>query len=267
MSQQDTVRLNRNLQTGASISIQGNSKEELAASVATNCSDETWLELSRPASQPPFQEEERVLIKYWDEGAIVYCWEANVIKIAGPTYQHVAIAIRGHGITVQQRRAYRVESAIPFSFSVIYASEPALIGQKILRAKTQNISVAGMRFETSLGLKAGDKLEMNFRLPATQKVNAVGWVVRTEAVGQNGNSLNSVALKFLQVNEENQMQLMDFLAQAYDQATAKPAGKSTSAKPQSSVSQPVRTQNLSSATPGQKVNQQNRQKSTTFQSS
>ncbi len=267
MSHQDTIRLNQNLQTGAAISIQGSSKEELAASVATNCSDEIRLELSRPASQPPFQEDERVLIKYWDEGAIVYCWEANVIKIAGPTYQHVAIAIRGHGITVQQRRAYRVESAIPFSFSVIDASETALIGQKILRAKTQNISVTGMKFETSLGLKVGDKLEMNLRLPASQKVNAVGWVVRSEAVGQNGNSLNSVALKFLQVNEENQMQLLDLLAQAYDQATAKPAGKSTSAQPQSSVSQPVRTQNLSSATPGQRVNQQSRQKSSTFQSS
>jgi len=141
------------------------------------------------------------------------------------------------------------------------------MGEKILRAKTQNISVTGLRFETSLGLKAGDKLEMNFRLPASQPVNAVGWVVRTETVGQNGNSLNSVALKFLQVNEENQMQLLDLLAQAYDQATAKPAGKSTSGKPPSSVSQPVRTQKLSSATPGQRVNQQSRQKNSTFQSS
>lgn len=222
MSQQDTVRLNHNLQTGLAISIQGSSKEELAASVATNCSDEIWLELSRPASQPPFQEEERVLIKYWDEGAIVYCWEANVIKIAGPTYQHVAIAIRGNGITVQQRRAYRVESAVPFSFSVIDAVETALIGEKLLRAKTQNISASGLRFETSLGLKAGDKLDMNLRLTASQPVNAVGWVVRTEAVGQNGSSLNSVALKFLQLNEEDQIQLLEFLAQAYNEAASKP---------------------------------------------
>jgi len=234
MSQEDTARLNQKLQTGLAISIQGSSKEELAASVATNCSDEIWLELSRPASQPPFQEEERVLIKYWDEGAIVYCWEADVIKIAGPTYQHVAIATRGHGITVQQRRAYRVESAIPFSFSVIDAAETALIGEKLLRAKTQNISATGLRFETSLGLKAGDKLDLNLRLPASQPVNAVGWVVRTETVGQNGNSLNSVALKFLQVNEEDQIQLLEFLAQAYEQATAEPGQKVNRQRPHKS---------------------------------
>lgn len=263
MSKQDPASLDQHLQIGLAISIQGSSQEELAASVSTSCSGEIWLELSRPSPQPPFQEDERVRIKYWDEGAIVYCWEADVVKIAGPEYQHVAISIRGKGMTMQRRRAYRVNLPVPLSFSVIDAADAELIGEKLLKSKTQNISVAGLRFETSLGLKAGDKLDMNLFLPASQPVNAVGWVVRTEAVEHQGKSLNSVALKFLQLKEEDQIQLLEFLAQSYDEATAKSAQTTVSNQAHSSVLQPVRTRDRPSGRPGRGVNQNRPQKSLT----
>ena len=239
MSNQNADGLDQGLKIGLSVSIQGSSQEEFAASIATSCADEIWLELSRPRLELPFQKGERVRIKYWNEGAIVYCWDADIIQIAGAGHQHVAIAMRGKGVTIQRRRYCRVEYALPFSFSVIDAAEAGLIGEKFAKAKTQNISVAGLRFETSLGLKAGDKLEMNLRLPASQSVKAVGWVVRTEAVQNNGQPIYSVALQFLQLHEEDQIQLLEFLAQSCEKTASKPAQKSGSQRPQPTVSQPI----------------------------
>ena len=241
MSNQSADGLDQGLKIGLAVSIQGSSQEEFAASVATSCSDEIWLELSRPCLELPFQRGDRVRIKYWNERAIVYCWDADIIQIAGNGHQHVAIAMRGKGITIQRRRYHRVEYAIPFSFSVIDAAEAGLIGEKFAKAKTQNISVAGLRFETSLGLKAGDKLEMNLRLSTSQYVKAVGWVVRTEAVPKKDKVLNAVALQFLQLHEEDQIQLLEFLAQACEETTGKSAQNSGSRLPQPTVSQPIGT--------------------------
>ena len=134
-----------------------------------------------------------------------------------------------------------MNAAIPFLFSVIDASAAHLIGEKSSTAKTQNISVAGLRFETSLGLKAGDKLEMNFRLPASQGVKAVGWVVRTEAVPKKDKVLSAVALKFLQLNEEHQIRLMEFLAQYCEETTSLPTQNTGSQHPQPTVYQPIGT--------------------------
>ncbi len=241
MSNQSADGLDQGLKIGLAVSIQGSSQEEFAASVATSCSDEIWLELSRPCLELPFQRGERVRIKYWNEQAIVYCWDADIIQIAGTGNQHVAIAMRGKGITIQRRRYHRVEYAIPFSFSVIDAAEAGLIGEKFAKAKTQNISVAGLRFETSLGLKAGDKLEMNLRLSTSQSVKAVGWVVRTEAVPKNDKVLSAVALQFLQLHEEDQIQLLEFLAQSCEETTGESAQNSGSRLPQPTVSQPIGT--------------------------
>ncbi len=241
MSHQNADGLDQGLKIGLAVSIQGSSQEEFAASVATSCSDEIWLELSRPCLESPFQKGERVRIKYWNEGSIVYCWDADIIQIAGAGHQHVAIAMRGKGITIQRRRYHRVEYAMPFSFSVIDAAEAGLIGEKFAKAKTQNISVAGLKFETSLGLRAGDKLEMNLRLAASKVVKAVGWVVRTEAAQNNGQPINSVALQFLQLHEEDQIQLLEFLAQCCEEATSRSAQNAGSKRPQPTVSQPIGT--------------------------
>ena len=231
------------LEVGQAISISALLKPstKAAATVATTCGDEVCLDLWRPTSQLPFQEGERVRIKYWNAGAIVYWWDADIIQIAGAGHQHVALAMRGKGVTIQRRRYCRVEYALPFSFSVIDAAEAHLIGEKFSKAKTQNISVAGLRFETSLGLKAGDKLEMNLRLPASRVVKAVGWVVRTETVPNNEKLLNTVALQFLQLHEEHQIRLLEFLAQSCEETTRKPAQNAGSKHPQPNVYQPIGT--------------------------
>ncbi|MDA2930696.1 PilZ domain-containing protein [Acidobacteria bacterium AH-259-O06] len=85
---------------------------------------------------------------------------------------------------MQRRKSYRVRVPVPFSFTVIDAGETELIGKQVPDSKTRNLSVGGLAFETTLPLKVGDKLEMNLQLSLSQRVNAVGWVVRSEPVSR-----------------------------------------------------------------------------------
>jgi c-di-GMP-binding flagellar brake protein YcgR len=115
-------------------------------------------------------------------------------------------------MTIQRRRANRVDLSIPFSFTLIEAGETEPVGEH-LNSTTQDISLAGLRFETSLRLKVGDQLEINLPLSASHSVNPVGWVVLSEPVEQHGENLNSVAVQFVQLEEQDQIRLADFLTQ------------------------------------------------------
>ena len=209
--------LDRRLSIGQAISIcLLESRAELAATVTKISPDKISLELSRPTSPLSFQEGEQVRIKCLEK-RIVYCWDVEVVEISGPGNKHVEVSIRGEGVTVERRKSLRVSSSIPLSFMVIDADQTYLIGERVLNVATQNITVGGLRFETSLPLKVGDTLEMNLHLSPSQQVNAVGWVVLSEPVERDGKYVNSVALEFLQLEAEEQKQLLQFLAQSADE--------------------------------------------------
>ena len=197
---------------GLAISIEGESKEALAATVVTSTANVIKLKLARPTSEP-FQIGEEVRIKYWDEGMVVYYWDAEVIKIAAPGNQEVAISLYDKGVTIQRRRSYRFSLQIPFTFRVIDAADPELISEKVVNCQTENITAGGLLFETRLPLKVGDKLEINLQFTPSDQVNAVAWVVRSKPVKGDGESRHSVALEFLQLEEEEQSQLLMFLTQ------------------------------------------------------
>ena len=213
MIQQGTADLGRYPQEGSAISIQGASKQTLAATVVTSSPAEIWLELARPTSQDLFQEGEKVRIKYWDEGAVVYYWEAEVINITPSGKRHVAISIHDKGLTVQRRKSPRVSVHIPFWFTIIDAADSKLIGERVVNCQTENISVSGLLFKTHLLLQAGDKLEMHVHCPPSHDLNAVGWVVRSNPFEFDGEPLNLVALEFLQMEEGEQCHLLEFLVQ------------------------------------------------------
>ncbi|MDA2926383.1 hypothetical protein MYX78_03970 [Acidobacteria bacterium AH-259-G07] len=54
---------------------------------------------------------------------------------------------------------------------------------------------------------------MNLQLHSPEQVNASGWVVRSERIERDGKYLNSVGVQFLQLEEQDQIRLVDFLAQ------------------------------------------------------
>lgn len=218
MSEKGTRKLNHYLKAGWALSIQEKSREALAATVATVSPRSLSLELSGPLSETPFQSGERVWIKYWDEGSVVYRWEAQVVKIHGPGNRKVDLSIASKKVTTQRRKSYRVRVQVPLSGTVIDAGDTALIGAKLLDCKTNNISVAGLAFDTKLPLQVGDKLELNLELPSSEKLNAVGWVVRSDSVKRKEykgtiivRDINSIAVEFLQPEAKEQTQLLHFL--------------------------------------------------------
>ena len=214
MSKQSTAGLAHHLSVGQAISISpGEPSAALAATITKIASDEIWLELWKPTSKLPFQEGEQVRIKYWDDEAVYY-FDSKILKVSGSANQHVGISGTSKEVLLQRRMSFRVHSAIPFSFTVIDAAETRLISKKVPDARTQNFSVGGLNFETSLPLKVGDQLEMTLQLPPSQQVNAVAWVVHSEPVERDGKYLNSIALKFLHLEVEEQKKFLQFLAQS-----------------------------------------------------
>ncbi len=195
------------LDAGRVVSITHNLSEPLAATVEKIC-PELLVQLARPDQKLPFKEGNQILIRHWDEDRIVYYWQTNVAKISGQGY--LTFSVPGTGITVQQRKSYRVCAAVPLSFTIIDAADAQLNGEKVPEVMSRNISVGGLLFEQGLLLTAGDKLEIQFHMPSSETVRAVGWVVRCEPINVDERPLHSVAVEFLQIDET---QLLESLVQ------------------------------------------------------
>ncbi len=219
MSEEGIGSVGHYLKPGLAVSIQEESGEALAATVETLSPRSISLKLSRPTPEPSFQSGDRVWMKYWDEGATVYRWEARVAEIQGPENQKVVLSISGKEVLVQRRKSYRARVQIPCSITVVDAVDTKLIGAKALECTTKNVSVAGLAFDTDLPLKVGDKLALRLDLDPSQQVNAVGWVVRCEPIKRkeynHGTIItkltNLIAVNFLQLKAEEQNHLLLFL--------------------------------------------------------
>jgi len=193
--------------TGSVISIHVKSKGEIPATVTQSSPNEVCLELARPTSQDLFQEGEGVRIKYWDERAIVYFWEAKIIEV---TKRNVVAKLLGGGVTVQRRQSYRVRTQIRLACTVIEATDRYLIGEEF-KCKTKDISVGGLAFETHLPLDGGDRLAVNIHFSSIHQIDVVGWIVRATPIERHGEVINSVALQFLHCEAEHQDHLLRFL--------------------------------------------------------
>ena len=151
-------------------------------------------------------------VKYWNQQA-AYSFDSEILNVSGPSNQLLTIAGPREEISVQRRKAQRVSYPISFSFTIIDAADSRLIGQRVLDAETENISVDGLAFRTTVPLRLRDKLEISFLLSPSEAVRAVGWVVRYEPMSHKGETDNLVALEFLHLAAEEQNKLLVFLAQ------------------------------------------------------
>ena len=202
------------LEAGFTVSIQGKSDDPLAATVTKVSSDGIWLKLCRPGEESAFQDEEQVRIKYWDESAVAYYWDAEVLKTSGLANEYVTILLNGVGVTVQRRKSSRTSTPVRFTLTVVDASNRRLTGEKVVDCETNNISVGGLLFETYLPLEVGDTIEMSLFLCPPDRINALGWVVRSQRIDQDGKGLHSVAVQFLHLEEFEQNAVLSFLAEA-----------------------------------------------------
>lgn len=204
------------------IFIKGRSIENQKATVVKiSPKTEIRLELSEPCSENDYQNGEQVWVQYRDQGT-VYCWKAEVVSVSGSGNRSVALSIESDGMILQQRTTSRVRVPIPFSFLVTSATESSLNNQKRHDYKVRDISVGGLRFETQLPLKAGDKLALELQLSSSQRLRAFGSVVRSQGIEYYGKCLNSVGVQFLQLDPEDQQLLAELLAQFTDAVSPGP---------------------------------------------
>jgi len=178
------------------------------------CVPDLWLEIARPPAELPFRTGDNVRVIHWTERGVVYCWEATATKI-GTGNHFVMVRLISKGLTLQRRRAYRLAASIPFSFTVVDSTLRDLIGRSY-SSNTENISEGGLVFSTSVKLAVGDKLRLDLHLPESERVPSVAWVVRCESPEENGGPRRDtrVALKFLQLSEDEQASLLSFLGTA-----------------------------------------------------
>lgn len=200
------------LEKTVSLSPVSESSSPLAATITKITSKQLKLELLGPPPTRPLSEGDQVRIKYWDEETAYY-FDAEIEIVSVPCGRQVTLSIPREEISVQRRKAQRVCYPLSFSLTIIDAAETQLIGHTVSEAKTENVSVGGLAFHTSLPLKLKDRLEISFRLSPSEQVKAVGWVVRYQPLRQDGKRLNLVALEFLHLRGEEQHKLHLFLAQ------------------------------------------------------
>jgi c-di-GMP-binding flagellar brake protein YcgR len=195
----------RYLKPGLIVSVQGESQPEVAAVVGSVVGDLMSVNLMKAGSKLTFQEGQQVRIKYWNQKGSVYHWTAKITQVLSEQ-DLLTVSTQTSG-RVQHRKSHRVTSPVRFSFTVIEATDNELIGKRIVDCKTKNLSMNGILFETDLSLKVKDKVGLDFHLQ--QKVNATGWVVRSEG---NGIGDHLVAVMFLQLEEGEQRQLEELLS-------------------------------------------------------
>ena len=198
------------LKIGWTLVLQGKSEEELGATVAKISPGQLGLELSGPTSEFPFQEGEKVEIRYWDKGTVVYSWTGEVAERSGLEKQRIDVSV-DRKVVVQRRTSCRVCLPIPFSFTVVGATESQLVSRKVLQGITQNISIGGLAFETHLPLKVGDQLETDLHLSPSLHIDTGGWVVRSQSIPDRERDLRLIALMFHQMEEKEQDRLSKFL--------------------------------------------------------
>ena len=182
-----------------------------AAVVQDRASNEIHLRAAGGSEPLPFQPSDPVRLKYSQEG-ILFCWDARITSREDQGRRLVA-QLSGEGITLQRRQSPRLAASIPFSFTVIEAEERSLIGEQA-ETRTQDISLGGMKFETNLPLKVGDKLALELSLPEQTSAKASGWVARTEAA-EGGEGGQALGVKFLQLEARDQLHLLRYLAKLH----------------------------------------------------
>jgi len=198
------------LDIGLIVSITHNHSDPLAATVV-KIGPELVVQLARANQKLPFKQGNQVLIKYWAEDRIAYFWQVNVMNCS--RLGHLTFSTLGAGMTIQQRKSYRVPAAIPVSFTIIDASDIQLNGEKVSEVMSQDISEGGLLLEQRLLLTVGDKLELQLHFPSSEPVYAVGWVVRCEPISVDKRPLHTTAIEFLLIDQTNRFRLLESLVQ------------------------------------------------------
>ena len=195
-------------------SAQGDTKEEHLAKVVQVSDSDIGLEFSesrrsspRTGSQFQTQTGDSLQLRCWDEEAVYY-FEVEVIEIGKDGIIHVSRPEAG--VTLQRRQTLRTDLEVPFSFTVLAAAQGQLVtdADEVHEAKTENISLSGLGFESDLPLSEGDEILMTLPTPLGGLI-ASGRVIRTQR--KSGTHLFSIGVQLRQLTPEEQDQILQFM--------------------------------------------------------
>ncbi|MEE8348381.1 MAG: PilZ domain-containing protein [Acidobacteriota bacterium] len=181
-------------------------KRQTKASVTLLTETEIVVELLSDKAGPLFEEGGKVRVKYWDNSGIYFC-SGEVLRVSGIS---LAISVYSEPIAMQRRGVARLAFEVPMSIRVTESSHQGLASQKVYQAKTRNISVGGLSFESTLPLKTADVLELQIDLPS-QKIGTTGEVVSSAKALKDGENVNAIGVEFFDIPSETRNQLMEFL--------------------------------------------------------
>ncbi len=194
-------------------SAQGDTKQEHLAKVVQVSDSDIGLEFSesrrsssRTGSQFQTQTGDSLKLRCWDEEAVYY-FEVDVIEVGKDGIIHVSRPEAG--VTLQRRRTLRTDLEVPFSFTVLAADQGELVTDEFHEAKTENISLSGLRFESELPLGEGDEILVTLPIISAGEFTASGRVIQTER--KSGTSFFSIRVQLRELTPEEQDQILQLI--------------------------------------------------------
>ncbi len=196
-------------ETGQAIfisAIESDSKEEVAAEITEVSDKGLFLVISVSEEGFKYKKGDAVRIRSWDEAAVYY-FDCQVVKSGKGGSIHISRP--ASSVTLQRRRKLRSNVEIPFSFTITGAAQHQLVSDEIYKARTENFSLNGLRFQTDLPLREGDELLVVLPLTPPDQINAGARAVRTER--KSGDRFLTVSVELRQLTREEQNSILKFL--------------------------------------------------------
>ena len=196
-------------QTGQTIfvaAVESDSRDEVSAEVTEVSDNGLFMVIAVSDEEFKCKKGDVLRVRSWDEAAVYYS-DCEVVKSGKGGSIHISRP--ASAVTLQRRRKLRSDVEISFSFTIMAAAQHQLVSPEIHEAKTENISLNGLRFQTSLPLSEGDEIVVVLPLTPPDQLNAGGRVVRTER--KTGERFLVVSVALRQLSPEEQDSILKFM--------------------------------------------------------
>lgn len=115
---------------------------------------------------------------------------------------------------LNKREFFRLKLAVPFSFTVLESQDSHIPTQQVFSYQTRDLSGGGLRLETSLALRPGDRLRLKLMMPALEAIRIQGRVVWNRRQRGREDELFWVGVAFDEIGDDEQDRIVGFLFRA-----------------------------------------------------
>ena len=209
-------------------------EKKIGALVHKIFENEVWLNLLKPSADN-FQEGETVQFQNLEDGK-TYTGETQIMQIS-PDGNNMAIAVPEKLSELQRRSSLRLQMEIPISYALMGGEEEA----EPIQGKTRDLSIGGLRFDSSVPLEVGNELQITLDLTPSLQVDAGIKVISAEQIESNGEVLTTVGSQFVELALDDQIKVLQFLIDAEAEEAEKKPEKTAEQKVPHPADQPLAT--------------------------